>query len=386
MTTYFLTNLNHKKILHKDCNLYDGFEYNMINCDENFISFNESPEIKQYRSVVLSKPEEKLCSFSLPLKTPFDQLPKTEYPWNYVINEFVEGPLIHLFFDHRCKKWEMASRRGIGGYYPIGQFKLHKKQEYYLRNIFCDALCTSSLDKIANIEDYPKDHCYNFILQHPKINEEFKLCKVYLINVFKIEENNQAKYIDHEEVEQWKCFRNTTVLFPKKVVIPVYMKEYSESCLEKICQKNQVNGMVWYYKPTGQFSVYKRPLFLLKQKNKYVNPYLLFRFLCIQQLDQMKNSQNVFNVFPKKTYKNCKELYNEIVYQLYQDYLHIYIYKKMDKKDSRYSFYLDEIYSQCYLRSLGKKRPSFHIQTVKDYVNSLSLTQQYYLLCSPFRN
>tara|TARA_B100000524_G_scaffold111714_1_gene54246 strand:- start:1615 stop:2772 length:1158 start_codon:yes stop_codon:yes gene_type:complete len=385
MTTYLLTNLDNKKILQKECNLYGGFEYNMINCDENFLSCNEKPEIKQCRSIVLSKPEGKMCSFSLPLKTPLDQLPKTQYPWEYVINEFIEGPLIHLFFDHRSKKWEMASRRGIGGYYPISQFKLHKKQEYYVRTLFCDALSCNSIDKIANIDDYSKDHCYNFILQHPKINQEFELCKVYLINVFKIEENS-AKYIDHEEVEHWKCFSSTNILFPKKVIMPVFMKEYSEVYLEKVCQKNQVNGMVIYYKPSGQFSVFKRSLLLMKQKNKYVNPYLLFRFLCIQQLDQMKDSQNVFNVFPKKTYKNCKELYNEIVYQLYQDYLHIFVYKKMEKKDSHYSFYLDELYSQCYLRSLGKKRPSFHIQTVKDYVKNLSLTQQYYLLCSPFRN
>lgn len=385
MTTYLLTNLDNKKILQKECNLYGGFEYNMINCDENFLSCNEKPEIKQCRSIVLSKPEGKMCSFSLPLKTPLDQLPKTQYPWEYVMNEFIEGPLIHLFFDHRSKKWEMASRRGIGGYYPISQFKLHKKQEYYVRTLFCDALSCNSLDKIANIDDYSKDHCYNFILQHPKINQEFELCKVYLINVFKIEENS-AKYIDHEEVEHWKCFSSTNILFPKKVIMPVFMKEYSEVYLEKVCQKNQVNGMVIYYKPSGQFSVFKRSLLLMKQKNKYVNPYLLFRFLCIQQLDQMKDSQNVFNVFPKKTYKNCKELYNEIVYQLYQDYLHIFVYKKMEKKDSHYSFYLDELYSQCYLRSLGKKRPSFHIQTVKDYVKNLSLTQQYYLLCSPFRN
>lgn len=385
MTTYLLTNLDNKKILQKECNLYGGFEYNMINCDENFLSCNEKPEIKQCRSIVLSKPEGKMCSFSLPLKTPLDQLPKTQYPWEYVMNEFIEGPLIHLFFDHRSKKWEMASRRGIGGYYPISQFKLHKKQEYYVRTLFCDALSCNSLDEIANIDDYSKDHCYNFILQHPKINQEFELCKVYLINVFKIEENS-AKYIDHEEVEHWKCFSSTNILFPKKVIMPVFMKEYSEVYLEKVCQKNQVNGMVIYYKPSGQFSVFKRSLLLMKQKNKYVNPYLLFRFLCIQQLDQMKDSQNVFNVFPKKTYKNCKELYNEIVYQLYQDYLHIFVYKKMEKKDSHYSFYLDELYSQCYLRSLGKKRPSFHIQTVKDYVKNLSLTQQYYLLCSPFRN
>lgn len=385
MTTYLLTNLDNKKILQKECNLYGGFEYNMINCDENFLSCNEKPEIKQCRSLVLSKPEGKMCSFSLPFKTPFDQLPKTQYPWEYVMNEYIEGPLVHLFFDHRNKKWEMASRRGIGGYYPIGQFKLHKKQEYYVRTLFCDALSCNSLDKIANIDDYSKDHCYNFILQHPKINQEFELCKVYLINVFKIEENS-AKYIDHEEVEHWKCFSSTNVLFPKKVIMPVFMKEYSEVYLEKVCQKNQVNGMVIYYKPSGQFSVFKRSLLLMKQKNKYVNPYLLFRFLCIQQLDQMKDSQNVFNVFPKKTYKNCKQLYNEIVYQLYQDYLHIFVYKKMEKKDSHYSFYLDEIYSQYYLRSLGKKRPSFHIQTVKDYVKNLSLTQQYYLLCSPFRN
>lgn len=385
MTTYLLTNLDNKKILQKECNLYGGFEYNMINCDEKFLSCNEKPEIKQCRSVVLSKPEGKMCSFSLPFKTPFDQLPKTQYPWEYVMNEYIEGPLIHLFFDHRNKKWEMASRRGIGGYYPIGQFKLHKKQEYYVRTLFCDALSCNSLDKIANIDDYSKDHCYNFILQHPKINQEFELCKVYLINVFKIEENS-AKYIDHEEVEHWKCFSSTNILFPKKVIMPVFMKKYSEVYLEKVCQKNQVNGMVIYYKPSGQFSVFKRSLLLMKQKNKYVNPYLLFRFLCIQQLDQMKDSQNVFNVFPKKTYKNCKQLYNEIVYQLYQDYLHIFVYKKMEKKDSHYSFYLDEIYSQYYLRSLGKKRPSFHIQTVKDYVKNLSLTQQYYLLCSPFRN
>ena len=386
MTTYKLTTVQHKKIIEKDCDLYGGYEYKMLNCDEDYIAFNEKREITQCRSVVLSKPEGQLYSFSLPLKTYCANLLQTYQSSAYCVNEFIEGPLIHLFYDWRKQQWEIATKRGIGGYYPISDFENNKKQEYYVRTLFCDALCCDSLKQMANLDEFSKHHCYNFILQHPKVNADLTLKKVYLINVFSLNAHT-AQYVEQSEYMNWNCFHDHCILFPREVCIDDSFETYNDQYLEEMCRKNEIAGIVFYNKNSGHYGIFKRKLFLLKQRNKYICPTSLFRFLCILKLDNWKDKlPTIDNVFPRKTFRKCKEFYDAMVYELYQEYIDIFIHKNRKKENSRFAFYLAEMYSLYYLTYLGKKIPSFQLSHVKEYMQNMTPLQQYYFVCTLFRD
>ena len=368
---YNINSWDHPKILQKKYQLCGKEEYTILNCDSSYLCFDEKPEITQCRSVILSYPEQQLCSFSLPMKKSIERLPKQNSPTAYEITEFIEGPLIHLFYDHRKNKWEIGTKNGIGGYYPITDIYENKKQDSYVRKLFCDACCCNSISNIPNIGDFPKNYCYNFILQHPHFNMRFHHPKVYLVNVFKINQN-KAEYIRLMEFKQWTCFTNNLVLFPRNVDFPICELENTKY-MENFMNIEKIEGLLFFYRPTGQYSIVKSKNLLVKQNCHYLDAKLLFRFLCLKKIRSQENYL-IYYPFHKKGFQKCKQLYSHAIYQLYNSF----------QCSTITSYYKKDF--QNYL-NLGKIHTSkITLTLVNKYVNKMSLIHQYYLILSVFRN
>ena len=374
---YTIHNNESKKILCKISQSYlsCGNEYQIWNYDACYLGCNEPISITQCRSVILSHPQKQLLSFSYPKKEP------NYNPLMTYCNEFVEGCLVHLFYDNRTSRWEIATKNGIGGHYPVMKTPLQsKKYQYYIRTMFCELMQSNQLNQIACIQDFSKQHCYNFILQHPNICY-MQSKKLYLVGVYALDrETNSAAIVPHKQYEAWECFPRNLISFPKTLHILPLAMQHDNVFLEQ-CEKNDVYGMVCHDYKNGQHYVYKTPSLKEKQKIKHLHHMFLYQYLALKScnkesfyLQHYPYHRKIINYFHQLV-KNC-------VFELYRHYKLFYVNKKIEKVPIKYKYYLEEIHQYYYLDNLKKKRvTSVDISEVMHYFNNkLNHSQQFYLL------
>ena len=89
--------------------------YSILSYNKELLRYHKD-NISNYRSVVYSYPELKLLSFSPPkMYTPnafFSQEDSESRP-KYCVNEYIDGLLIHLFYDERYQHWQMTTHNNI---------------------------------------------------------------------------------------------------------------------------------------------------------------------------------------------------------------------------------------------------------------------------------
>ena len=127
----------------------DGYEYEIWNYDSNYICFDENESIKNCRSVIFSYPQHHLLSIC-PGKTtdPTTFCEKHHCFDNIYVNEYIDGTMVHLFYDKRRKMWEISSKNHISG-----SQKLQKgvsKTATPLLTMFKEALGYNSEDSLQD--------------------------------------------------------------------------------------------------------------------------------------------------------------------------------------------------------------------------------------------
>jgi hypothetical protein len=380
---YFDQSIPHPKIKNKKYDIMCGKSYQIYNCDNDYICINEPEKVTQCRSIIVSEPENQILSFSLPQKSTFQEVisniqGNSEDLW---MNEFIEGPMIHLFYDERRQSWEIAMKSSVGGHYPLNKYiNVSKKIEYYVRTLFCEIFSVSSLPQIPCLEYLSKDHCYQFIMQHPKQDHFAKEARLYLISVFHIcNMENRVKYIEPTNYIQWTCFQNTPILFPLQLNESILNTELEmEVEAEGVCIKNRITGFVIHNMTTGKHYIYKSKGLIEKNSSLSIEPLLFYRFLHLKQCN-MVSYYLEWNFHHKKKFKTYQSYLHNIISSIYNHYVAFYITKTIDSMDEKYKYYLEELHHQYYLSSLAKKsRKPITKTIVYEYFFNLSPGQQLY--------
>lgn len=109
-----------------------------------------------------------------------------------LVEEFVEGTMINIFYDNESNKWEIVSKSTVGG--NVTYFK----EQPTFKELF-NEICTENNITFDNL---PKDNCYSFVFQHPKnkfvipiVNKRIVLVAVYNISGYQIKELDKDEYI-----------------------------------------------------------------------------------------------------------------------------------------------------------------------------------------------
>ena len=133
------------------------------------------------------------------------------------IEEFVEGTMINMFYDKNTNDWEITTRSTLGA-----KCKFNMDCDKTFRYMFLSTMNEIGLE----FEDFDKNFCYSFVLQHPdnKIVVPIKNPRIILVDIFKCNGNKV-------EIINRNMFHNQTHLFVKndKIEKPALILGYDKT-------------------------------------------------------------------------------------------------------------------------------------------------------------
>ena len=332
--------------------------YSILNYNKELLN-DHKENISLYRSVIFSYPELELLSFSPPkmeLPNKFFSKETGEAKSSYYVNEYIDGLLIHLFYDKQLKKWKMATQNNIVSNYD-------GTKQNSLSSILCDMLKYDSTKNACELpfwDNLSKEHCYNFTLtnKHSHIYHERKL---YLTSVYKINGKNVSP-ISPEEYETWGMFDELQGLihFPEN-----YTRVFLEtSYLQDEIKMRYISGMIIMNTNTGARCKYVSDSYNIYKRIRHIEQYYLYIFICYVRINQ----HNKILPFIYKSRYNMKKIHS--IWKLFVGYLHkcymdYYIFKKELHICDHVFAYLQEIHQIYYI---NKKKPDTYPQVQKQHI------------------
>jgi hypothetical protein len=389
MTYQLDPNIISNKITKKSIRGYYS-DYFILNYDKLRMCFNdESKDSSVYRSVVFSNPENKLLSFS-PVMSVNPSVFMNKFPvidYDIIIQEYVEGIMINLFYDDRVNKWVIATKGGIGGKYSYGQGTgkgtstkktLEKPDTFY--EMFLDALHANkdeTLNQLSLLEYMPKCLSYTFILQHPKnvisvpvLKPTAVLVSVYLIN----KEKNIAEFVPTVYYERWPEFKNLAgiIEFP----LHYHFHEYTEMFT------NKGTGYIITNIRTGERCRIKSYNHDILKRMTRIDSAIHYKYFCIRHLGKLKE---YIKMFPhhKKTFFLIEEEYENMIKKVHNLYCDVYIYKTVypDTLDIKDYTHIYKLHHNIYLPSINTKLlRKVYKKTVRKYFDSMEPRELLYIM------
>ena len=347
--------------------------YEIWNYDSNFISFDEKPQTLMCRSVIFSNPQKKLLAYS-PGKT----IPKDVFYEKYsdhndiYINEYIDGTMIHLFYDKRIQSWEIATKSAIGGNYYLSDNK--KKTKKTARDMFIECLTcenmslTHDLHNIALLSDFPKNYSYTFVMLHPEniIIYPIVTPTLYLVSVYDITPKTK-RFINIPPCiyECWNFLQNTTILFPKSKNIDCWSELMHLSLFKK---NKDLIGYMAIHLPTGERCKIINPTYEEMKKVQKLDPQYILHYLCLQRIDLVNQFLQSFPQF-RKLFFSFKKYCDEFIENVHTAYLVKYVWKNTkDRLHEKFEKYADNIHRDIYLPSIKLNRTPITRKIVHNYI------------------
>jgi hypothetical protein len=343
-------------------------KYKIIRYDKNILNIDLIPKYGLFRSVILNG--NSVISFSPPKSIPTDFFIRkySETQTNIRAEEFVEGTMINVFWDHKAGIWELSTRNTVGANSCF--YKGNGSLGLTFRSMFFEAAEANNLI----LENLNKLYCYSFVLQHPKnrIVVPFKKLELYLVALYHIndiDKNNIVVYYhDMKEVRKYD-WNNATIQFPK-----IYEFNNYTELIEKYASMNtpyDIVGVVLYNYVTGERSKIRNPVYEQVKSLKGNQPKLQYQYLCLRGEDRVKE---YLKYYPenKKDFSEFRSQLHLFTETLYYNYKACYIKKEkpLNEFSSQYKTHMYKIH-ELFLNELREKKLFITKTHIINYVNKL---------------
>ena len=351
--------------------------YCMLNCDDNFICYNDI-YTGLYNSVVFSFPERELISYS-PSKSITYEYFKNLFPImtrDIMICEHIDGVMVQLFYDQRIQEWEIATSDVVGGsnrYLCNGNTKT-------IKQIFVEALggVNHDLKSLPFLEYFPINCSFSFIIKIDEKSTAIPEC--YLISIYYVNDllPNTIQYIHDTTYKAWSCIEciNGLIKYPKKYVFATYNE--LEEDVEFLHDKHKytithLKSGVKTNLQTVEYTIQER---IKKSKKEDV-----YRFICLNRIDNTNNIGTIFPVLRTSIAQNkaTYELFIGYIHKIYRDY---FIKKSLCELPMKYKKYILNIHKICYIQKIKKnnKKPIVMRSDIKTYFNAKMPHELYTLM------
>lgn len=358
------------------CNVHN---FSKENEDKYLVSYNKDKikindenfnTIGLHRSIIFLN--NNLVCFSPPKSLSYDCF-CTKYPIlgeNIVVEEFIEGTMINVYYNNISKNWEIATKNNIGATNIF-----YKDSTYTFGDLFYDTCKHIGF----NLEDeLNKKFCYSFVMKHP-YNQMIEIVKhpsLYLIEVYEIkrlsETNIQIRIKDKNEIFD-QLSLNLNINTPFKFNFKNYTQFNLFSSPDITCERKLISmGYVIKNKMTGERTKLRNPKYEYLHKLKGNQPDFFYRYLELRQLGQVKE---FLHYFPE--YYNSVNMYRETIHtfteNLYLYYINVNITRTTSLSNVPYCYkqHVYKIHGQYLLSKIDDKLFKVSIKYIIDYVNNL---------------
>ena len=343
--------------------------YNIIKYDKDYLTDDNFNSIGLLRSLIYSN--DKIHVFSPP-KSLKNNIFTNEYDFSECkAEEFVEGTMINMFYDSDIQTWEIASKSSIGA-----NVKYFKDQPSF-SELFMEICGHINL----NLENFCKDYCYSFVMQHPKNKFAIPIIKkrLVLIGIYKI--NNDTFQIT-EIPKESEIEKLGNIELPKKYEMTSY-----DDMIETYASMNtDINILgVMIYHTSGIRTKFRNPNYEYLRHLRGNSSKIQFKYLSLRKVDQVKT---YLRFFPedKKQFSVFRVQLHLFTNNLYSNYIKCYIKKEkplgeFPKQFRTHMYNLHQHYLQ-----IRPDKGYINKQTVIDYINNLDSSILMYALNYHLRN
>lgn len=348
-------------------------DYEIWNYDKDFLAYEDKEQNMLCRSVIFSFPQKRLLAYS-PGKTILPNLFCNLFnnQKDIYINEYIDGTMVHLFYDPRIQSWEIASKNAVSGNYFLSDNV--KKTSKTLRDMFVECLTcktrssTNDLHSIELLKSFPKNYSYTFNMLHPNnvIIYPVTHTSLYLTAVYDITpKTKRIVNIPPIIYENWNFLQNSTILFPKSITI----ESWSDMSHMALFKKNQdVVGYMTLHLPSGKRCKFINPKYEEMKHIRKLDPQYVLHYLCLKRMNLIDNYLQFFPQFRKNFFiykKHC----DEFIEDLHTAYLVKYVWRNMnDAINEKYDKYIHDIHREIYLPSLKNNKILITKKVIHDYI------------------
>jgi len=359
-TTGYNTNIIKTKIYEKN-----GHHYKILNYDNSFICFDDIINA-QYRSVIVSSPENKVVSFSPPKSIEMNKFIENNPTVHEKIyaNEAIEGTMMNLFYDNRSQQWEIATKGAVGGtyfYYRNEYDDSTKTPPKTFYRMFLEALYASDSQELNDLEivrELPTYYSYSFVLQHPEnhIVLEITKPKLYLVALYDVSETDSVKWIPQQYYEKWDIFNKLIgiIEFPKQYIGKTYELIEQENC--SIQNNFKSLGIMFMNIASGERALMENPNYKYMKTIRGNNPNLQYQYLCLRRTHKINEFLHFFPQY-KNLFHKFYEDYNNFVTNVHLSYLTYYVQKQEIQISKKFFPHIYKIHHNLFLPSVQTGTP-----------------------------
>ena len=360
--TLDFTNIDQDKIKTK---FYKGNRnFKIFNCIDD-PNMPENDPIGRFRSVITNEEGEEIVAYSPPKTASFQHFKEQNPDINadtIIVNELIEGTMITLFYDKVLNIWEIATKGAIGGKYWFYRTDYETKTgQKTFRKMFLEALRINDDEDLNNasiLNQFSKDYCYNFILQHPANHIVFSIeqPKVYLVAVYKTEKQEVCDIpnVEFENFEHLKTLYHEGIIhFPMRFLETDYAELEQKYC--SIQSANDKVGLMFMNIETGLRSSLENPTYSEMRILRGNHPNLQYQYLCLLKMKKVKDFLKFFPQYNHLFFGFYKD-FQKFVTNVHASYISYYVKKTGEQISKKYFPVIYKLHHNVYLPSLAKEK------------------------------
>jgi hypothetical protein len=377
----------------------DSHVHSILKYTADTLKCDELQTIGLLRSVVMDQ-YGKIMAYSPPkcVVPSTDELSGRFSDANIVVEEFVEGTMINVFY-HRPNGqedgagWEMATKSCVGANIVFHSVEPSLKKseptepaepaeptepKKTFRRMFLECMNEANLD----FDALQKDCSYSFVMQHPNnhIVRRIEQPALYLIAVYKID--NETLVVEEQCRDEHLARINESSA--TSVRLPLQFTDLSLNELQEIYTSLNAPydfpGLVCRERSTGARFKYRNPNYERIKNLHGSEPKLQFQYLSLRQQGKVKE---YLKLHPEHgdVFQKSKDQLHAYTNQLFANYIGCYVRKErpFTEYPAEFKTHMFRLHEQ-YLKELREKREHITLGKTIAYVNGLPPSHQIYAL------
>ena len=341
-------------LIRKPCENLELIHYN-----KKELNAENMDKYKYVRSIIVDN--NKLVMMSPFKSLPFEEF-KQKYPDNIIVEEFIEGTMVNVFFA--SNKWQISTKTNIGG-----NTKFFSKKTF--KELFYEAVDESGM----KLELLDENISYSFVLQHPenRIVYKFMKTRLYLVEAFRFdykEEQNHThiEVLNVRELLTSSAFEDSSVHYPWVHSF----NEYDELEQINMYNKNCMGIIIRNYWNNDRTKIRCKDyeeIRLLRGNN----PNLYYHFIELTRNNKVDQFLQHYSEY-KTDFDNWKIMNEQFNTKLYNNYVKCYMKKqmKLGSFPSNYKTHMFHLH-EYYKNVLKPEKKYITIEIVNKYIDKIDI-------------